>query len=502
MLLVSIFVSLFSFSAFGVIINANDAGLIKKAQQAGWIVRDNAINHLPTEDVRRLLGARIPQHSPGVEFVAPQSAEVRSSTDSLDWRNRNGFNYVSPILNQANCGSCVAFAAVATLETQLNVSSGIPNLNMRLSPQALFACGRGACDWGWYPDFAADDLMNIGVPDEACAPYTMGATGEDVACSSICKDAAQRSVRIQSWNRPTYWVKDIAKVKAALAHGPLMTTMSVYADFLLYGGGVYKHVAGDSLGGHAISIVGYDDAKGAWIVRNSWGEDWGERGYFMISYDDTSDLAMSTYQFIVPPAGGYVALQNPKDYSYYSGTMTMEGFSTFKSTTGMNFVITDPQDKVVRTSNCGANKCSANLDTTKLADGRYTAILTATNGNQTLGSSQPQFFYIANGRPNLTLSFSGHGVDLTKPVKDRLVFDIQAAASPVPMSQLDFYFKDSSGKVTGSRTTFVVLPKTTMGWRTNTVPNGTYEIWMVGRLNTNNKKSSIETPHTTITVKN
>ena len=60
------------------------------------------------------------------------------------------------------------------------------------------------------------------------------------------------------------------KVKQALLQGPLVTTLTVYSDFLSYGSGVYKHEAGEAEGGHAVSIVGYDDEKGAWLIRNSW----------------------------------------------------------------------------------------------------------------------------------------------------------------------------------------------------------------------------------------
>src|SRR6185312_3889068 len=91
----------------------------------------------------------------------------------------------------------------ATLETQVNVTSGIPNLNPSFSKQALFACGGGACEFGWQPELAARFLQTNGVPDEACAPYTMGATGDTVDCSSICSDSASRSLKIVKYSRPT-----------------------------------------------------------------------------------------------------------------------------------------------------------------------------------------------------------------------------------------------------------------------------------------------------------
>jgi hypothetical protein len=64
----------------------------------------------------------------------------------------------------------------------------------------------------------------------------------------------------------------IEDVKAALQKGPLITTLAVYADFESYSSGVYKHVDDGNApeGGHAVSIIGYDDSKNAWLIRNSW----------------------------------------------------------------------------------------------------------------------------------------------------------------------------------------------------------------------------------------
>merc|ERR1712048_288075 len=69
-----------------------------------------------------------------------------------------------------------------------------------------------------------------------------------------------------------------------LAGGPVETAFTVYSDFENYASGVYQHVTGENVGGHAVKIVGWGEDTGVkyWKVANSWNPYWGERGYFRI----------------------------------------------------------------------------------------------------------------------------------------------------------------------------------------------------------------------------
>jgi hypothetical protein len=60
----------------------------------------------------------------------------------------------------------------------------------------------------------------------------------------------------------------------------------VYNDFFSYTSGVYRHVSGGVAGGHCVCAVGYNDAGGYWICKNSWGTGWGQAGYFNIAYGE------------------------------------------------------------------------------------------------------------------------------------------------------------------------------------------------------------------------
>jgi len=69
-----------------------------------------------------------------------------------------------------------------------------------------------------------------------------------------------------------------------MTNGPVEAAFTVYADFLTYKSGVYKHVTGSVLGGHAVKILGWGVESGTpyWLVANSWNEDWGAKGLFKI----------------------------------------------------------------------------------------------------------------------------------------------------------------------------------------------------------------------------
>jgi hypothetical protein len=69
------------------------------------------------------------------------------------------------------------------------------------------------------------------------------------------------------------------------------------------------------------------------------------------------------------------------------------------------------------------------------------------------------------------------------------------------MSSIEFHYRGADG-VDVVRTASVVVNGMSMGWRTNLVPNGNYEIWMVGRVKTNAMETMVETPHKTVSVSN
>lgn len=81
---------------------------------------------------------------------------------------------------------------------------------------------------------------------------------------------------------------DIAEMKQWLVdNGPLIANFTVNADLYEYKSGVYRYDGkAAERGGHAVEIIGFDDALRCWIFKNSWGTDWGEKGYGRIGYGE------------------------------------------------------------------------------------------------------------------------------------------------------------------------------------------------------------------------
>ena len=475
-------------------VSLNEIKAAISAKHSQWIAGETSVSKLPLAEVQQMLGSREPPGAPLVDDSDDWRAFDEEST--IDWRDRQGARWVGPVLNQGNCGSCVAFATVGTLEAQAAINAGKPNLRASFSPQALFACGGGACNRGWMPSIASLFMKYVGTVDEACLPYTSGSTGEDAKCSQKCSDSKDRTLKVQGTRSGGH---SIASVKAALIKGPLITTLTVYADFDTYVSGVYKHVSGAMLGGHAVSLVGYDNDKRAWLIRNSWGEEWGEKGFAWISWDDTSGVGNSTWGFDFGADQFKLSVTSPKDREYVSDAahFAADGAGTsaqlqIKGTPGFS-----------TTLGCSTQSqagCVTTLDTTTLADGRYEIMATSPDGSK----SQTREFFVLNHPPQMALAFApARGVDITKPLKDRPEFDVTATfGNGVPIQHLEFRAYDSNGQLAAIKSNDQVLAHMKMGWRTTTVPNGSYRLVVHGETTYHGQVYAVDSASMNITVKN
>lgn len=265
-------------AAEDITVNTINSAIVKKGGR--WTAGQTSVSLLSVDDRRALLGLK----KRDLENYLPGSGKFRAKTQAsypavLDWRNNDGGDWTTPIRNQGSCGSCWAFGSLAVVESLMEIKSVDPSLDPDYSEQFMVSCSGGSCD-GWYMDDTAEFLKNTGSTDEPCFPYV----AQDRPCYKRCPDWESRIVNISDWG----WVggspypATVDEIKEELQYGPVFGSMTVYEDFFYYTGGVYEHVYGQELGGHAIAIVGWDDINQCWICKNSWGPGWGENGWFRI----------------------------------------------------------------------------------------------------------------------------------------------------------------------------------------------------------------------------
>ena len=208
--------------------------------------------------------------------------------ESYDWRDNNG---VTPIKNQGNCGSCWAFGTVGILESAIKIETGS---TVDLSEQWLVSCNKDGwgCNGGWwahkYHAGTVGKCSGTGAVLEANFPYD--------ASNKPCNGPYQHSYLLVDSNQDgSSWkfvgkqnsVPSVDQIKQAIYdNGPVAVAIYVDSAFQAYTGGVFNSNK-DGRVNHAVILVGWDDTQGkdgVWLLKNSWGTNWGENGYMRIEY--------------------------------------------------------------------------------------------------------------------------------------------------------------------------------------------------------------------------
>lgn len=190
---------------------------------------------------------------------------------SVDWRTQGA---VTPVKNQQQCGSCWSFSTTGAIEGAWFLAKG---QLVSLSEQQLVDCstaqGNQGCNGGMMDYAFQYVIQNGGITTEAAYPYT--ATGPNT-CEAAGKPIA---ATISSYTDVP--ANSDAALMAAVAKQPVSVAIEAdQAAFQFYNGGVMSATCGSNLD-HGVLVVGYNSA--AWIVKNSWGPDWGDNGYIQLA---------------------------------------------------------------------------------------------------------------------------------------------------------------------------------------------------------------------------
>ena len=198
---------------------------------------------------------------------------------------------IHPIRNQAKCGSCWAHAASEVLSDRFCIDSE-GKVDVVLSPQDFvscdifdYGCNGGSTIFSWLY------LRIYGLVVDECKPYT-SQEGQVEECGLINEGkCVDDKVEFKKYKAEKFYMfNTVNAIKEDIyLHGPIESGFLVYSDFKDYKSGVYqrgKHT--QLLGGHAVKIIGWGKENDTeyWIVANSWGETWGENGYFRIAFGE------------------------------------------------------------------------------------------------------------------------------------------------------------------------------------------------------------------------
>ncbi|KAH7135783.1 hypothetical protein B0J11DRAFT_611656 [Dendryphion nanum] len=220
--------------------------------------------------------------------LALTTRQIQARPRNVDWRLRWGNSWLHSIQNQGVCNSCWAFAATALVESMTRIEHGIwaKRSEGDMRDGTLDAVPNNQMDYcGQSGDYvgALNWAKNHGVTDLECWPYHAFNVRTTIGYRP-CGERSGRTVTLTSGI--TNLGTNVENQKAWIDKvGPIIANLDIPAAFQWHkGAGVYSSPAEGQpgsqwVGQHMLLVVGYDDDRGAWLVRNSWGTGWGDNGY-------------------------------------------------------------------------------------------------------------------------------------------------------------------------------------------------------------------------------
>lgn len=241
----------------------------------------NGYNHT----LRKLLRSTGDEYT-GVTFIPPAHVTVPKN---VDWRTKGA---VTAVKDQGHCGSCWSFSATGSLEGQHFRKAGVL---VSLSEQNLVDCsgkyGNNGCNGGLMDNAFRYIKENGGIDTEKSYPYE----GIDDSCHFEKKSvgATDRGfVDIPEGD-------EVKMMQAVATIGPVSVAIDAsHESFQFYSEGVYDEPTCDAQNlDHGVLVVGYGtDEKGQdfWLVKNSWGTTWGDKGFIKMARNKDNQCGIAT----------------------------------------------------------------------------------------------------------------------------------------------------------------------------------------------------------------
>ena len=257
-------------------------------EQHGFTLKLNKFSDLTnSEFVKTHNGNQMSKQTstPKTVFVSDPHFQVPST---VDWRDKG---YVTGVKNQGHCGSCWAFSTTGSLEGQMFRKTG---KLVSLSEQNLIDCSVKWNNYGCIGGLAIRAFRYIrdngGIDTEESYPYK----GEDGTCQYSTSNIGANCtgfVEVKKYDED-------ALVNATASVGPISVSIDASHNSIVhYSSGVYyEPVCSEIILDHAVLVVGYGTENGQdyWLVKNSWGTDWGENGYIKMARNRKNNCGIAT----------------------------------------------------------------------------------------------------------------------------------------------------------------------------------------------------------------
>jgi len=207
-------------------------------------------------------------------------------------------NFDSPVRNQGECGACYSMAAMTVYEVRLRIKTHMKDKTL-MSAQDVLSCSvtNQGCEGG-YPYLVGKHAMEIGLVPEACAPYK----ASDISCDSLkftraaCAHKRYRAKRYRYVGGYYGGCNELKMMKEIMRAGPVIVAFQAPSSLFYYSGGIFTGAPPKREGkyehrvryweqtNHAVVAMGWGEENGQkyWIIKNTWGPQWGESGYFRI----------------------------------------------------------------------------------------------------------------------------------------------------------------------------------------------------------------------------